>query len=72
YIAAKSVKGMEKVQAVIGAAVSLSFIALLVIPGSPGRLSIGALIALAVWTILGLMYYSQHRSHEAESNPKIS
>ncbi|NLB19764.1 MAG: APC family permease [Clostridium sp.] len=69
YIAAKSVKGMEKIQATIGAAVSLSFIALLVIPGSPGRLSGGALIALAVWTVLGLIYYTQHRS--AKDGPDI-
>lgn len=69
YIAAKSVKGIEKIQATIGAAVSLSFIALLVIPGSPGRLSGGALIALAVWTVLGLIYYTQHRS--AKDGPDI-
>ncbi len=61
FIAAKSVKGMEKVQALIGAAVSLSFIALLIIPGSPGRLSGGAMIALGIWTVLGVIYYTQAR-----------
>ena len=70
YIAAKSVKGMDKVLALIGAAVSLSFIALLVIPGSPGRLSGGALIALVVWTVLGLIYYAQHQRTKIGSDIK--
>lgn len=72
YIAAKSVTGMEKVQAIVGATVSLSFIALLVIPGSPGRLSGGALIALAVWTVLGLIYYTRHRNTKASANTEVS
>lgn len=72
YIAAKSVQGIEKVQAVIGSVVSLSFIALLIIPGSPGRLSGGALIALVIWTVLGLLYYTRHRETKTTSNIEIS
>ncbi len=72
YIGAKSVKGIEKVQTIIGATVSLSFIALLIIPGSPGRLSGGALIALGIWTILGLIYYAQYRGQKDPMEKKIS
>ncbi len=72
FIAAKSVKGREKIQAVIGATVSLSFIALLIIPGSPGRLSGGALIALGIWTVLGLVYYARQSGKKINENLESS
>lgn len=41
----------------VGLLVSLSFIGLLLIPGSPGRLSNTSLILLAAWIILGYFYF---------------
>ena len=40
--------------ALAGCILSIGFLALLFIPGSPGRLGAAPLIALVVWIVLGL------------------
>ena len=60
------VAGMEtpiprsKVHEILGAAgcvLALCFLALLLVPGSPGMLDTPALIALIGWVVLGVLYY---------------
>ncbi len=49
--------GIEKVVGLIATVFSSIFILLLVIPGSPGFLSIQSIIALVLWSILGIIFY---------------
>lgn len=49
--------GIEKVVGLIATVFSSIFILLLVIPGSPGFLSIQSIIALVLWSILGIVFY---------------
>src|SRR5699024_3681428 len=51
------VSPFKKVMAGLGAFVSLIFIGLLLIPGSPAFLGIQSRIALAVWVVLGVIFY---------------
>ena len=41
--------------ALAGCILSVAFIALLFVPGSPGMLGTAPLIALVIWTLLGLV-----------------
>lgn len=50
-----------KVVAIIGALLSIFFMCLLLIPGSPAFLSIEALICLAVWVGLGIIFFIRHK-----------
>lgn len=47
----------SKVITFLGLVVSIGFIALLVIPGSPSRLSDESMIFLGAWIVLGLFYF---------------
>lgn len=49
---------VQEVLSAIGCILSVCFLALLLVPGSPGMLSSPALIALVVWVVLGALYYS--------------
>lgn len=42
---------------IIGAIISVVFLALLLIPGSPAALTLPSYIALGVWTIIGLVFF---------------
>lgn len=48
---------LDKSLSFFGALVSLSFIALLVIPSSPGHLSTPSMIFMIIWGLLGMVYY---------------
>lgn len=48
---------IAKISTFIGLVVSLSFIGLLLIPGSPGQLSTVSLLLLLAWVTLGIIYY---------------
>ena len=50
-----------KVVAIIGALLSILFMCLLLIPGSPAFLSIEALICLGVWVGLGIIFFIRHK-----------
>lgn len=47
----------RRVMALLGIMVSIAFVGLLLIPGSPAALGIESLIALGVWIILGIVFY---------------
>src|SRR5690625_3033332 len=51
----------KKLMALIGVISSLTFIALLLVPGSPAFLSIQSRIALVIWIIIGVIFYLMKR-----------
>ena len=51
----------KKVVALVGMLASLTFIGLLLIPGSPAFLGIESRVALIVWVVLGLVFYLYKR-----------
>jgi len=55
------VSPVKKVVALVGMMASLTFIGLLLIPGSPAFLGIESRIALIVWIVLGIMFYLYKR-----------
>lgn len=52
----------KKVIAIIGMVASLTFIGLLLIPGSPAFLGIESRIALIAWIVLGIVFYLTKRT----------
>ncbi|WP_164667624.1 APC family permease [Virgibacillus doumboii] len=52
----------KKTIAGLGMLASVTFLGLLLIPGSPAALGIESLIALAAWIVLGLIFYMARRS----------
>ena len=57
------VSPFKKALSLLGALSGLSFLGLLLIPGSPGELSTPSWIALLVWGSLGLLIYLLRRKH---------
>lgn len=57
----KMVSPGKKLVALIGALSGLAFLGLLLVPGSPSALGAPSLIALIVWTVLGLAFYLYKR-----------
>ncbi|QTF93809.1 APC family permease [Halomonas sp. BM-2019] len=57
------VSPFKKVLSLLGALSSLGFLALLLIPGSPGGLSLPSWIALMGWGSLGAAFYVARRRH---------
>jgi amino acid transporter len=55
------VSPVKKVLSLLGALSSLSFLGLLLIPGSPGFLSGPSWIALLIWAVLGVVLYFYRR-----------
>ena len=51
----------KKLMALIGVISSLTFIALLLVPGSPAFLSIQSRVALVIWIIIGVIFYLMKR-----------
>lgn len=49
--------GIEKIVGIVATIFSSIFLLLLVIPGSPGFLSIQSIVALVIWAILGVVFY---------------
>lgn len=60
YIGYKTTVGSNRILSMIGALISLIFIGLLIIPGSPGRLSIPSIIMMILWIIMGFFYYRNY------------
>ena len=48
---------VQEVLSAIGCVLAVGFLALLLVPGSPGMLDTPALVALVVWVLLGVAYY---------------
>lgn len=63
YIGYKSTRGIGRYFSLIGAIISILFIALLTIPGSPARLSNPSMILLILWAIVGYFYYKKYSNH---------
>ncbi len=60
---------MEKTIAGLGMLASVTFLGLLLIPGSPAALGIESLIALVIWIALGVAFYLANRT-ELNNIPK--
>ncbi len=60
YISLKNSRAYDRFLSAIGALVSLTFIGLLIIPGSPAKLNTPSLVMLIIWTILGYFYYHKY------------
>ncbi|RST74404.1 APC family permease [Siminovitchia acidinfaciens] len=52
----KEVNPLKKSVALLGAVFSLTFLVLLLAPGSPAQLKLPSMIALVVWVILGILF----------------
>lgn len=48
---------LAKMIAIVGAVLSVGFLLLLIVPGSPGALAAEPLIALAAWVALGIVFF---------------
>lgn len=59
-IGVKRAKGMKRFLSALGALVSITFIGLLIIPGSPGQLSTISLVLVFCWAIMGFVYYKKY------------
>ncbi len=53
----------KKVLSLLGAVVAVTFMALLLIPGSPAVLGPESMIALLVWLVLGVVFFLSRRKH---------
>ena len=60
YIGFKNSKGSNRYLSAMGAFISLVFIGLLTIPGSPGRLSSPSMVLMLLWGVLGYLYYRRY------------
>lgn len=60
YIGFKDSKSYNRFFCLIGLIVSLIFIALLIVPGSPAMLSMPSIILMIVWIVLGFFYYNKY------------
>ena len=47
----------EKITCSLACIIGLIFIGLLLVPGSPAQLSLGSIIFLVAWTVLGILFY---------------
>ncbi len=60
YIGFKHSTGLDKYFSAVGALVSITFMGLLIIPGSPGRLSTPSIVLVILWAVLGYFYYKRY------------
>ncbi|WP_130806266.1 APC family permease [Senegalia massiliensis] len=60
YIGYKTTIGIDRALSIIGALISLTFMGLLIIPGSPGKLSNPSIIIMVLWMGIGFFYYKKH------------
>lgn len=52
-----AVNKKDRFLTLLGSGISLTFIALLVVPWSPGHLNMASIILMVVWVIVGMLYY---------------
>lgn len=60
YISFKHSIGLDRYFSLVGAFISLVFIGLLIIPGSPARLSSPSMLLMVLWAVLGYFYYKRY------------
>ncbi len=63
WIGMKNTEGLSRILSGVGALVSLLFIGLLLVPGSPGQLSNPSMVMLLVWGAFGVFYYKKYAVH---------
>lgn len=71
FTAYKISTGIEKIVGLVATIFSTVFLALLVIPGSPGFLSGPSILALVVWSILGVILYHLDAKKANWSNQEV-
>lgn len=54
---------LKKGMSLIGAVIAVTFMALLLLPGSPALLGPESLIALGIWVLLGVVFFLSRRAH---------
>lgn len=64
-----SARPVYRAISLVGAILSLGFLLLLFVPGSPGQLGPQPLIALAAWVVLGLIFFLTRR-HTLDAAPE--
>lgn len=52
---------IHEILGLIGCVLAICFLALLIVPGSPGVLAAPAYVALVVWVVLGILFYLAQR-----------
>lgn len=60
YIGYKTTIGIDRVLSIVGVLISLIFMALLIIPGSPGKLSNPSILMMILWMGIGFLYYKKY------------
>ncbi|KIL72609.1 APC family permease [Bacillus badius] len=65
----RTVSPVKKLVCLLGILSSIVFLALLLVPGSPSALGAPSLIALAVWTLLGIAFY-MYKAKDYQKVPK--
>lgn len=60
YIGFNLATGLDRYFSAMGAIVSIVFMGLLMIPGSPARLSSLSIVLVVLWTFLGYFYYKRY------------
>lgn len=60
YIGFKNSKGLDQSLSGIGAVFGLMFMGLLIIPGSPAKLSNTSVVLMIIWAFIGFLYYKKH------------
>jgi len=63
-----SKKTLEKLACILTVIIGLIFIGLLLIPGSPAQLSLGSVLFLIAWTVLGILFYRFGTKRRQETN----
>lgn len=68
YIGIRKAEGSrEKYLSMTGALISISFMLLLLVPGSPGQLSTPSMIFMIFWAIAGYLYFKKYARYASES-----
>lgn len=60
FIGFKYQRGISRYISAMGAMISIVFIGLLIIPGSPARLSKPSMVLMILWAIVGYFYYKRY------------
>lgn len=72
YIAVKNSKGFNRIFSAIGLCMSILFMGLLVIPGSPARLSTPSMGLMILWAGMGYLYYKRYaKTMIQEQSPSL-
>lgn len=60
YIGLNHSTGLDRYVSAMGALISIIFMGLLIIPGSPARLSSSSIVLMVLWAVFGYFYYKRY------------